>query len=172
MELKEYGPIAYLENMFHIGMDRPTNIILQDAQRGIRLNIGAGSKVIDGTISLDFPAFDFDAMNIPYGDSEVTQIHAYHFLEHLKDPVRMLQEFQRVLMVGGHVNIVVPHYAAQIACEDLDHKKFFTIDTWKTLFNNQYYNKNRVEWNFRIHFNMIMGIAERNLCIFTQLVKI
>jgi len=168
-----YNQIKTLEDFFYVGLDRDVSRVIPDVKKqpSIILNVGAGEKDIEGAIPLDYPEYDFDKDEIPYVDNSVDQIHAYHFLEHLHNPVWMLLEFQRVLKVGGHVNIVVPYYNAQIMAHDLDHKHSFCEDTWKILFSNPYYNKNKVSWRLAIYFNMIMGIVERNLCLFTQLVK-
>lgn len=138
----------------------------------ISLNLGAGNKVIPNAIPLDLPEWNADVDDIPCHDDSVQQIYAYHFLEHVKEPVRILQECQRVLIPGGIMNICVPYYSSAIAHQDLDHKHFFTEETWKTLFRNKYYNKNKIEWRFEITFNLIAGIVERNICLFTQLRKI
>lgn len=98
-------------------------------------------------------------------------IHAYHFLEHLHDPRRMLREMQRCLKPGGVLNICVPHYWGSMAHHDLDHKHNFAIDTWSNTFNAPWYDKDRQGWRLRIHFNMLMAITERNCAILTQLVK-
>jgi SAM-dependent methyltransferase len=104
-------------------------------------------------------------------DDFLTGIHAYHFLEHLNDPRRMLREMQRCLKIGGVVNIVVPHYSGSMAHHDLDHKHTFALDTWANTFNTPYYDKDRSGWQLKVHFNMLMAIVERNAAIVTQLVK-
>lgn len=158
--------------LFKYAMDRKVPELIENAWHGeIVLNLGAGNKIIPGVISHDFPIWDADKEYLPYENEEVSQIHAYHFFEHCQNPVKVLQECQRVLVPGGHMNICVPYYSAAIASQDLDHKHFFTEETWKTLFKNQYYDKNKIEWKFRIGFNMICGIVERNLCLLTQLIK-
>lgn len=98
-------------------------------------------------------------------------IHAYHFLEHLHDPRRMLREMQRCLKIGGMINICVPHYWGSMAHHDLDHKHNFAIDTWSNTFSAPWYDKDRDGWQLRIHFNMLMAVTERNTAILTQLVK-
>ncbi len=166
-----YDDAVKLEDFFHQGVDREVPSFIPDIKNELKLNIGAGNKAIDDSVSLDWPRYDFDKDIIPYEDNSVHQIYAYHFLEHVKEPIRMLLEFQRVLIAGGHVNIVVPYYNAQIMAHDLDHKHAFCEDTWKILFKTPYYDKNKIDWKFEIGFNMIMGIVERNLCLFTQLIK-
>lgn len=169
METQDMEPFQAL---FYLGMERDLPNLWQTPRSGVNLNLGAGSKIIPGARPLDLPEWDADRMPIPYNDECVNTIYALHFLEHIADPIRVLRECQRVLIVGGVLNIVVPYYSASIAAMDLDHKHAFNEDTWKTLFNNQYYEKNSKGWRFRVHFNLIAGIVERNLSLFTQLVRV
>lgn len=155
--------------MFELAMKRKVPRIL--FQTGVSINLGAGSQVISRTTPLDYPDWDADLAPLPYEDASVNQIHAYHFLEHVKEPVKVLQECQRVLTTGGLMNIAVPYFSSQIAHQDLDHKHFFTENTWRTLFNNHYYDKNRIEWKFKIGFNMICGLIEKDIMLLTQLIK-
>jgi len=105
-------------------------------------------------------------------DGFLAGIHAYHFLEHLHDPRRMLREMQRCLKIGGVLNICVPHYWGSMAHHDLDHKHNFALDTWSNTFSAPWYDKDRNGWQFKIHFNMLMAITERNSAILCQLVKV
>lgn len=160
-----------IETLFKLGMDRTIKPLL-DFPDGIVLNLGAGNKLIEGSVALDYPEWDADSMPIPYQDGAVSGVHAYHFLEHCSDPVAVLIEVNRVLCKGGVCNIIVPYYKSQMAAHDFDHKKIFCEETWRVLFDNPYYNKNRIEWKFEIGTNIIIGVVERNLALMTQLVKI
>ncbi len=137
----------------------------------IHLNLGAGHKRIAGSIPLDLPDWDSDENDIPFSDESVSVIHAYHILEHVGDPIRLLRECQRVLIPGGTLNIVVPYFRSQGAYDDLDHRHFFTEETWRTQFSSPYYDKGHDGWKFRIGLNIIMALNERNLMLFTQLIK-
>lgn len=159
-----------IQQLFRIGMDRDIPDLINPVGDTI-LNLGAGNKKIDNTIPLDFPEWDGEKDNIPYDDESVDHIFAFHILEHLSNPVKCLIECQRVLKVGGTLLVVVPYYVSQMACHDLDHKKFFCEETWKILFKNPYYDKNKVDWKFEIGLNIIIGIVERNLALMTQLIK-
>lgn len=185
MERKKIGDIikfnsliTSLEDLFFVGMDRELpNIVNSNKNNNcsfgnIELNIGAGNKRLRTAkeLSLD-NGWNAETDMIPYNNESVAVIHAYHFLEHINNIVFVLQEFQRVLKVGGVVNIVVPYYSSQMAFQDLDHKRFFTENTWRKLFNNEYYDKNKVEWKFEVGLNVIMGIEERCLALITQLIK-
>ncbi len=160
-----------LNEFFELGMKRELLEIVQPPQGELALNVGCGKSIIKGAIGIDYPEWDADKQPLPYRDSSVGCIYAFHFLEHVREPVRVLQDFQRVLVKGGVVNIVVPYYSSQIMAQDLDHKSSFSEETWKTLFRNQYYDKNEVEWKFEIGVNVIMGVVERNLSLLTQLIK-
>lgn len=156
--------------LFKLAMKRNIPYIV-DIDSGLHLNLGAGETAIGNAFNLDYPKWDADSDPIPYGDNSVSLIHAYHFLEHCENPVKVLQECQRVLVPRGCMNICVPYYSAAINAQDLDHKHSFTEETWKTLFKNQYYDKNQVIWKFEVGFNLICGVVERNLCLLTQLIK-
>ena len=160
-----------LQELFKLGMDRDIDPVANDPKTGQAINVGAGNKEIEGATPFDYPEWDADAESLPLVDDSLSCIHAYHFLEHVQNPVRVLQDFQRVLIVGGVVNIVVPYYTSQMAAHDLDHKHVFCEETWRVLFGNPYYNKNKIEWKFHVGLNIIMGVKERNLALVTQLMK-
>jgi predicted SAM-dependent methyltransferase len=104
----------------------------------------------------------------------VDLIWALHFFEHLHgdNVVLMLRECERVLRIGGLLNICVPHRLGAMAYQDLNHKSFFTEDTWRNTMENEYYgDKSQEPWRLRVWFNVIMGINERNLALLTQMVK-
>jgi ubiquinone/menaquinone biosynthesis C-methylase UbiE len=162
-----------ITELFKIGMDRsiPSLVDFKSGYGRKILNIGAGNKKIPGSIPLDYPCWNAEIDKIPFGDNSIDGIHCYHFLEHIQNVIFVLSEFQRILVSGGLVNIVVPYYKSQMMAHDLDHKHIFCEDTWKILFSNPYYDKNRIEWKFKIGCNVIIGIVERNLCLMTQLIK-
>lgn len=171
--MPEYGfAPCELIDLFEQGSDRDLPPFVGMRPAGTVLNLGAGNKQIQGTIPLDWP--DWDAGNdlIPYEDESIDGILAYHFLEHLRDPRPVLRECSRVLAVGAPLNIVVPHYMGSIAFHDLDHKSFYTSDTWRNLLDQPYYKKDRDGFKFKIGTNLIMGLNERNLMLVTQLIKI
>jgi len=162
-----------INEFFKLGMKRDIPI-LNPWQGQTSLNLGAGNQHIEGTIALDYPRWNAETEDIPWPCNSVDSIYAFHFLEHLpgKRVIHMLREFQRVLVVGGSANIVVPHRLSQMAYHDLDHKTFFCEETWRTLFSTPYYDKNREEpWKLEVGLNIIIGLNERNLALMTQLTK-
>lgn len=158
-----------IQEFFRIGMKRNLPQLLPSYSNNKELELGAGDYP-NGTILLNYPEWDGNMEKILFDDETFDVIHAYHFFEHLDNPQHCLYECQRILKVGGHMNIVVPYYKSQLAYECLEHKSFFTEETWNTLFNKAC-NKYGYEWKFEVHLNLIIGIAERNLCLMTQLQK-
>lgn len=138
------------------------------------LNLGAGNSPMEGAVNLDYPEWDARTGEIPATDSSVDAIYAFHFMEHLtgEQAIAILREVERVLRPGGIFTTVTPHRLGSMAFHDLDHKSFWTEDTWKTLLRTPWYDKNReVPWRLQLSFNAIMGLSERNLCLMSQLIK-
>ena len=162
-----------LVDLFNLGMLREHLEVVPDVDHlsNIVLNLGPGNKHIGGAIELEWPAWDAESMPIPFHDDTVAQIHAYHFLEHISNIRFLMSECHRVLMVGGHMNIVVPYYSSAMQAQDLDHKSAFTEKTFKHLYSAEYYEKDKLE-PMRVHTNFIMGDCETNLCLVIQLVKL
>jgi SAM-dependent methyltransferase len=164
--------IRDIQGFANLALDRivPEFSKLKVPNSGFYLNLGAGNKHIPGCRELDLPEWNAEEDIIPYDDETVVVVHAYHFLEHLANPIFVLSEIERVLKPGGVANIGVPYYSSQCAYQDLNHKTFWCEETWRNLFSNPYYGDR--EWKLKVGFNAIFGIVERNLMLFTQLIKI
>jgi ubiquinone/menaquinone biosynthesis C-methylase UbiE len=171
--MKNYVPIGLLDN-FALGVYRPVhwNDFI-DTPNQVILNLGAGKKLIEGTVSLDVPEWYAD-MDMPFEDDSVDLILAYHFFEHLdkNEILGTLLEVERILKVGGYMNIVTPHWSCEAAHQDLDHKSFWSESTWRNLFKNPFYDGTMPrEWKLEEVQTVIVGLVERNLMIVSQLVK-
>lgn len=162
-----------IQELFKLGMKRDINELIEpDLSNAI--NLGAGNSPMPGVTSLDYPEWDASRDRLPYHDSSVTAVFAFHFMEHLTgaEAINMLREIQRVLAPGGTANILVPYYKSSMAFQDLDHKSFWNEESYRVLFRNPYYEKNREQpWNLDVHVNLVIGVVERNLALMTQLVK-
>lgn len=157
-------------DVFNIGMMRDYSDVLPMPKEGLILNIGAGNKLITGTIVLDYPEWDAETMAIPFADNSVDGIHCYHFLEHISNVREVIGEMCRVLKPGGVANIVVPYALSPSHMGDLDHKQNFAEKSFPRLFDSTYYAKDKLS-GMSISFNMIMGDCYQNLCLVVQLVK-
>jgi predicted SAM-dependent methyltransferase len=104
-------------------------------QKEILLELGAGTTVRDGWITIDtVESCDivWDLRNgIPFPDETVSYLYSSHFFEHLsfKQGQRFLDECLRVLRPGGKFSICVPnariYIEAYLRNVDLDTNTFF-----------------------------------------------
>jgi SAM-dependent methyltransferase len=170
------------EELFWNGLKRITGDVAICTD-GVILNLGAGNTPVDTTpihhatgppvIELDKPQW-YAPVLMEIEDGVVGTIHAYHFFEHLTDEELriMLEECERVLKPRGVLNICVPYARADLAFQDIDHKLFFTEETWKTLLNNDWYDTGlKRKLNLHIGCNVIAGVKGANLAVFTQMMK-
>lgn len=179
-QIKLHKSFIFLRDFFETGMKRKIDIV-DPIDDKVVLNLGSGSNPIKGAVNLDLPNWNAadgsltKANGKEYCGESVDIIHAHHFLEHIPNVKEILWECQRVLKVGGCMYITVPWWNCQMAHQDLNHCNLFSLDTWKELFNNPFYEtaqgKTLGIWRFEIALNTIMGIKETNLAILTQLIK-
>jgi len=140
----------------------------------VAINLGSGNKEIGATTPFDADRGWWAGEQLPFEDESVDLVIAYHFFEHLTkvDLLDTLRELERILKPGGVINSVTPHWSAEIAHQDLDHKLFFTEQTWNNLFHNDYYDGTMPrDWMFHVGFQLIIGLVQRNLVLLTQIVR-
>jgi SAM-dependent methyltransferase len=162
-----------IQQLFKQGMARTIPSLLGPSAGWDGFDLGAsGEKVMDGCEGLGLPDWFFPRDAIPAANNTVDIVHAYHFLEHLSGEVAidLLREVERVLVPGGIMNICVPYYNSSMQAQDLTHKSVWCETTFQTLFDNKYYDP-AGKWRLRVHTQFIMGVVERNLALFVQLVK-
>jgi len=143
------------------------------------LNIGAGNKLIKGTIPLSLDQGWSAPLLSDFANESVDGIITYHFLEFLTREQFMLQlrEFQRVLRTEGLVNIAVPYFASEQAFHDINNQLYFTEKTFVHVLEKKYYSMNLVngleeeKWRLRINNSCIMGHSHMNLMLMIQLEK-
>lgn len=96
---------------------------------GIKLNIGAGSTVIEGFTAID-RKLGTEAFPLPqYADNSVDEIRCSHLLEHLSfgDARDAMREWNRVLKPGGRLRISVPDVRKVFQSIDTDDKWRFYL---------------------------------------------
>lgn len=89
----------------------------------MKLHIGCGKKYIPGYKHLDVINFDHvdfvcDTRKLTMIEDEtVSEIYACHILEHVErsEVISVLQEWNRVLKVGGVLRVAVPDFEAIVA---------------------------------------------------------
>jgi hypothetical protein len=161
------------QTLFGLGMKRHLPRIERNT-RGLVFDIGSSGRYrVPGAMTLGLPDWRWPRDLLPCGDGSASEIHCYHFLEHLagEDAILFLQEAQRALMDDGVLNFAVPYYSSGLQAQDLTHKSFWNEETFRNLFNNQAYTPHAAPWTLRVGFQLIAGVNERNLSLIGQLIK-
>ena len=162
-----------IHKWFEIGMKRTINPIIPPGTGGMfKINLGTGKYPLGCDLELDLPNWDATKQAIPAKDGSVSTIFANHFFEHLTgdQAIVVLRECERVLHHGGQLNVVVPYYRSQLQFECLDHKSYWNEATWGNIIKNSGYDLFG-DWTLKVNVCFIMGVVERNIAMFTQLVK-
>lgn len=81
-------------------------------------------KGVDIIFNLDLKGDIF----LPLKDSSVDRIFTRHFLEHVHEPLLVIEEIYRILKKGGIVEIIVPHWSWHGSHTFMHHKFFHSKD--------------------------------------------
>ena len=89
---------------------------MENESRKIKIEVGCGRKLRKGYLHCDIrklPHIDYvcNANKLPFKDSTVDEIYSRHLIEHfsLREAVKVLEEWNRVLKIGGKVYIICPN---------------------------------------------------------------
>jgi hypothetical protein len=161
--------------LFALGMKRKLPDLLT-CNEGLRFDVGStGKYVVSNATPLGPPKWQWPRDGIPANNECVGELHAYHFLEHLsgEDAISFLREVERVLIPAcGVFNFSIPYYSTVLANQDLEHKSFWSEETFRNLFENDTYLRlSAGPWKLHIHFLIIAGVVSRNLALVGQIVK-
>lgn len=81
-------------------------------------------------VDLDYPGYN--GIRLPFADASVDAVYSSHCLEHIANYAGAYLDWFRVLKVGGHVIVIVPHmYLYERKSHppsrwNPDHKRFYT----------------------------------------------
>lgn len=99
------------------------------------LNLGSGKTRIPKAINVDnikIPqytdvVYDLDKIPYPFNDNSVDEVHMYHVIEHLHNPLEKIEEIYRILKPGGLLHLRAPHFSSLGAFTDITHLRPFGI---------------------------------------------
>jgi len=101
------------------------------------LDLGCGKKKREGAIGVDYSdrhdadvIHDLNIFPYPFQDGEFDEIYMDNVLEHLDEPIRVMEEVHRICILGGNVKVIVPYFRSLWAYIDPTHKHFFTVDSF------------------------------------------
>jgi SAM-dependent methyltransferase len=99
---------------------------------GFRGNAADAVPIADGAIGVDLDYPGYDGVTLPFSDQSQDAVFVSHCLEHIANYRNVLADWYRVLRVGGHLLIMVPHrdlYERKASLPSRfneDHKRFYT----------------------------------------------
>ena len=109
------------------------------------LNLGCGKRRIEGAINIDIDPdsladVQMNAEHTPWiwNDYSINEIYMFHFLEHTKEPNKILAECFRVLVKGGILHITVPHSSCAGANGCLFHHRTFSYNSLKDFLKGRF----------------------------------
>lgn len=162
------------QELFLLGMKRSFPDLLNFNGRQINVGSSKGDRWTNPYAeALGRPNWEFPRDQLPYDNESVATIHCYHFLEHLsgEDAIKFLRECERVMIPRKSVlNFCMPYYNSNLQAECLEHKSQWNENSFRNLFDNSGYDI-AGRWDLKVHFLIIAGVVERNLCIIGQLVR-
>src|SRR3989344_219538 len=128
-----------------------------------KLNIGCGRDILPGWTNIDYVkftgidmCFDLNKLPYPFEDCEIDEILMSHCLEHLENPILVIEELARILKQGAKLTIKVPHFSSSGAFSPL-HRTY-----WHSRIFNHYVNGTRWQTN---------SLDERTSLIFNNVDK-
>lgn len=148
-----------------------------------RLNVGCGTDIREGYINLDTFKFkgvdvihDINRLPWPFVENSFSIVLMSHVLEHVNEPVEVMEEIWRVSKAGAIVEIGVPYFSGLNAVADPTHKHFFAAKTFDffergKLGRGNYFEESR-KVNFRIIEKKIIFSKNKILKIFNPLFNI
>jgi SAM-dependent methyltransferase len=115
-------------------------------KKKIIVNLGCGKVRIPDSIGVDRVKIenyvdvvhDLDNVPYPFQNNSINEIHMYHVLEHLHDPIKKLEEIHRILKPGGALYIRVPHFSSMGAFTDITHVRPFSYYSFDCFEKNNY----------------------------------
>jgi hypothetical protein len=114
-----FRSLSYHERAWLVNV-RPIQARDEEVRR-MKLNLGCGQNKRDGFVNIDkYPTFSPDLLwalertPYPFEAGSVTEIAATHVLEHLGQQTEVflaiIKEWHRILVLGGTIEIKVPHF--------------------------------------------------------------
>ncbi len=117
-------------------------------KKRVIINLGCGAVRIPGSIGVDRVAIsdfvdvvhDLDKVPYPFKNNSVDEIHFYHVLEHLQQPIKKMEELHRILKPGGIIYLRVPHFSSMGAFSDITHVRPFGFTSFDCFKKDDYHH--------------------------------
>jgi hypothetical protein len=119
----------------------------------MKLNLGCGQNPLDGFVNVDWidgPGVDLmlDLENDTWWNAPglrpdtVDQVYASHLIEHIRDPLAMMQNLWHVCSDGALAEFACPYGSSDDADEDPTHVRRMFINSWAYFAQPTYWRGN------------------------------
>ena len=113
-------------------LTNPEQFDLRPTGPGAVLDIGCGSAKHPGAIGLDISAdtdadvvHDLDDLPLPFEDSSFDQVLMQDVIEHVAEPIRVMEDLHRICRNGARIQLRTPHFSSALAYGDPTHRHYF-----------------------------------------------
>jgi len=106
----------------------------------LRVHLGCGRDIKEGWTNVDTVAGpgvdvvanldDVTRVPLPFADDSVDEILGSHLLEHVRDPLALMQELHRIAKPGGSAVFNVPYGSSDDAFTDPTHVRPYFLDSF------------------------------------------
>ena len=124
-----------------------------------RLNLGCGSDIKEGYINLDITKLEgvdivhnLQKLPYPFEDNYFDEIYARMIIEHLDNPIKIIQELYRMLKKSGKLIIEVP-YETSCLTWSLPHKRAYNLSAFDCFAKNTRVKQLNPEGGLKVCFN-------------------
>jgi hypothetical protein len=126
----------------------------------LALELGCGPRKVEpGAVGVDL--LDFDGVDL-VGDvyaalaampaSCVSRVYTSHFLEHLSDLPKLLDELARVMLPHAPLTVVVPHFSNPFYYSDPTHRTSFGLYTLAYFCDQDLFRRTVPRYGFKMPF--------------------
>ena len=143
----------------------------------IRINLGCGNAWKVGYVNVDIVDLhgvdmveDLNVFPYPFPDEYADEILMNDILEHLDDPMAVIQECWRILKQGGVLKIKVVYWNHHLTYGDPQHKHAFSVDYFlffagrkRPYYMEHHFRDFQVQWIFDEHAKIKYGDKENIL---------
>jgi SAM-dependent methyltransferase len=122
----------------------------------LRVHLGCGRDIKEGWVNVDAVSgpgvdvvADLDHVGrepLPFADDSVDEILGSHLIEHVRDPLAVLQELHRIAKPGGTAVFNVPYGSSDDAFTDPTHVRPYFLDSFGYFSQPNYW---RADYGYR-----------------------
>ena len=118
-----------------------------------KVDFGCGASKKPGFIGVDILALpgvdivhDFTQFPFPFEDNSLDEIWMDNVLEHLPNPMRVVEELWRMSKNGTKITIAVPYFRSHYAFIDPTHVNFFGVN-WFNYFDPRHIFQTKMQYS-------------------------